>query len=386
MRDPSPRSLSKVKEDPYRYAETALTRDLNRVRGALARIPTASLNTYEGADPENAARLAAVICLLSGLLTVAFLPLDPPTEEIGAAGWVGAAAIIAATFAGGRWLLRARPVPSFDWLLGFSYLGLVQVAVLVWLAGGAGTAYQKLVLLWVGAAAGVHPARRALVFLGATAVVASAPLVYDGWSSDAARTIASDVLLWWALGLITLGLMTYVRAQRVRLRADEEAAQELARADALTGLGNRLAFDEALQSEMARSARANSTMSVVILDIDDFKNLNDRYGHLEGDRCLRNLAETIREATRGGDRGFRWGGDEFILLLPDTAYDGAEDTAARLASDVLNHCADADGKPLSISWGSAEIGTGMDADELLGHADLALMNHKRQKLTAQSGG
>src|SRR5206468_1451933 len=107
-----------------------------------------------------------------------------------------------------------------------------------------------------------------LTFLGAIAVVSSAPLVYDGWSSDAARTIATDILLWWALGLITLGLMTYVRAQRVRLRADQEAAAELARADALTGLGNRRAFDEALTSEIARSARADSTMSVVLLDID----------------------------------------------------------------------------------------------------------------------
>jgi diguanylate cyclase (GGDEF)-like protein len=363
-----------------------LTHNPDRLRTALRRVPTAALNSYEGADPENAARIAAALWLLSGLLTLIFLPLDPPTDAIGSAGWVIAAAVVATSIVGGRRILRRQTPPSWDALLALSYVGVGQVAIMVWLAGGAGSAYQNLALLWVGTAAGIHPLRRALTFLAATAVVAAAPLVYDGWSSDAARTIASDVLLWWALGVITLALMTYVRAQRVRLRADEEAAQELARADALTGLGNRLAFDEALTAEMARSARAGSTMSVVILDIDGFKHLNDRFGHLEGDRCLRNLAEIIREATRGGDRGFRWGGDEFIALLPDTTYAGAEDAAERLASDVMNHCADASGTPVSISWGAAEMTPGMTSDELLGHADLTLMNHKRQRLEARSRG
>jgi GGDEF domain-containing protein len=87
---------------------------------------------------------------------------------------------------------------------------------------------------------------------------------------------------------------------------------------------------------------------------------------------------------RGGDRGFRWGGDEFALLLPDTDHEGAEQAAARLASDVLNTCSDAQGQPLSVTWGAAQAIPGMTAEELLAQSDLALMTQKRKRL--QLGG
>ena len=112
--------------------------------------------------------------------------------------------------------------------------------------------------------------------------------------------------MWAALAILIMLLMTYVRSQRVRLRAEEEKAQHLARADSLTGLGNRRAFDEALTAEVARVRRAESTVSIALLDIDGFKDLNDRYGHLEGDRCLKELADAIADSIRGGDRAFRW--------------------------------------------------------------------------------
>ena len=216
----------------------------------LGRLLTRGAQTYAGADQGNAARIVALLWVLSGLLALAFLPFDPPTAAIGPAGWAIAGVLVAGSLVGGRSVLRRRPPPRFAVLLALSYLGLAQVAALEWLAGGAGSAYQNLYLLWVGSAMGIHPPRRALTFLGATVLVASAPLLYEGWSSQAASSIATDVLLWSVLGLIMLGLMVYVRAQRVRLRAEEEQAQHLARADALTELGNRRAFDEALETEI----------------------------------------------------------------------------------------------------------------------------------------
>jgi diguanylate cyclase (GGDEF)-like protein len=345
----------------------------------LSRLLTREGQTYEGADRGNAARIVALIWMLSALLELAYLPLDHPTAAIGPAGWALAASLVAASVAGGVYLLHLPP-PGFNYLLSLSYLGLAQVAALEWLAGGASSAYQTLYLLWVGSATGVHPPRRALAFLGAAALVASAPLLYDGWSSGAATSIATDVLLWSVLGLIMLRLMVYVRAQRLRLQGEEEQAQRLARADVLTELGNRRAFDEALEVEMARSQRASSTVSVALVDIDGFKQTNDEYGHLEGDRCLRQAAEAVRRTMRGGDRGFRWGGDEFALLLPDTDHEGAEQAAARLASEVLSTCSDAEGRPLSVSWGAAETTAGMTAEELLTQADLALMGQKRERL------
>jgi diguanylate cyclase (GGDEF)-like protein len=346
----------------------------------LGRLLTRGAQTYAGADQGNAARIVALLWVLSGLLTLAFLPFDHPTAATGLTGWALAAALVAGSLVGGRHVLRRRPPPGFTDLLTLSYLGLAQVAALEWLAGGAGSAYQKLYLLWVGSAMGIHPPRRALAFLGATVLVASAPLLYDGWSAAAAASIATDVLLWSVLGVIVLALMVYVRAQRVRLRDEEEKAQRLARVDALTELGNRRAFDEALETEMARSGRARSTVSVALVDIDGLKRINDEFGHLDGDRCLRQVAQAVKRTMRGGDRGFRWGGDEFALLLPDTHHEDAEQAAARLASEILNTCSDAEGRPLSISWGVAEAISGMTADELLAHSDLALMGQKRERL------
>ena len=346
----------------------------------LGRLLTRGAQTYAGADQGNAARIVALLWVLSGLLALAFLPFDPPTAAIGSAGWVLAGGLVAGSLAGGRSVLHRQPPPRFAVLLTLSYLGLAQVAALEWLAGGAGSAYQNLYLLWVGSAMGVHPPRRALTFLGAAVLVASAPLLYDGWSSSAATSIVTDVLLWSVFGLIILGLMVYVRAQRVRLRAEEERAQRLARVDSLTELANRRAFDEALETEMARSERASSKVSVALVDIDHFKRINDEFGHLDGDRCLKQAAEAVRRAMRGGDRGFRWGGDEFALLLPDTDHEGAEQAAVRLASEILNTCSDAEGRPLSVSWGAAEATEGMTAEELLTQADLALMGQKRERL------
>lgn len=276
--------------------------------------------------------------------------------------------------------MRHQSPLSFNALLAVNYVGLAQVGLLVWLAGGAGSAYQNLFLLWIGSAMGTHPPRRGLIFLGVTAAAAALPLAYDGWSSDSASAIAPDFFLWAALGLLVMALMVYVRAQRLALSVEEERAQQLARADDLTGLGNRRAFDEALEAEMARSRRAGSTLSVALLDVNHFKDLNDLFGHLEGDRCLSHVASAIAKALRGGDRAFRWGGDEIAVLLPDTGYEGGQRALERIAAAVASGCSAPDGRALTISWGVAEVTGDMSAKELLGRADLALIAHKRETI------
>jgi diguanylate cyclase (GGDEF)-like protein len=337
---------------------------------------------YAGADQANAGRIVALLWLLSAILTLCFFPLDPPTDAIGSAGWFVAGLLVAGSVVGARHLLRRDPPLDFNELLALSFLGLAQVALLEWLAGGADSVYEGLFILWVGSAMGIHPPRRAFLFLGATAVALALPLEYDGWSGPAAADIAAQFLLFAALGTIMLGLMLYVRGQRVRLRSDEAAAQQLARADPLTSMGNRRAFDEALGAEVARARRAHSTVSVALLDIDGFKALNDTFGHLEGDRLLRLTSGAIQRALRAGDRAFRWGGDEFALLLPDTDFAGAEEALARVAAGVMASCSAPDGRALTGSWGIAELDGEMTPSELLAQADLMLMGHKRQKATA----
>src|SRR5204862_6949646 len=93
-------------------------------------------------------------------------------------------------------------------------------------------------------------------------------------------------------------------------------ANALARVDPLTGLGNRRAFEESMATEIARSRRHESPLSLLICDLDQFKKINDAYGHLAGDNCLRQVADALRNELRGADVCFRWGGDEFVVVLP----------------------------------------------------------------------
>jgi diguanylate cyclase (GGDEF)-like protein len=343
----------------------------------LARVLGGDTNTYEGVDRVNAARLVAILAALSGLLTLAYLAFDPPTHAIGSAGWAIAGAVTVAQVACGAVLLRDRWRPGFNELLALSYLGLASVALMVWLAGGTGTPYESLYLLWLGSAVGVHPPRRALTFLAFTAVAASLPLAYDGWDSAAGSDIATSFLMWAAIAALLMLLMISIRAQRIRLRAEEARAQQLARADSLTGLGNRRAFDEALTAEMARARRVASTVSVALVDVDGFKKLNDRFGHLQGDRCLREVAAAITDSTRGGDRAFRWGGDEIVVLFPDTDHEGAREIMIRMAQRVEGTVAGPEGWKVTISWGAAELTEAMSAADLLSAADGVLMAGKR---------
>ena len=345
-------------------------RNLPRVLGGAA-------NTYEGADGVNAARLVGVLAGLSGLLTAAYFAFAPPTDAIGPGGWAIAGALMLAQVACGAALLRGRWRPGFNGLLLLSYLGLASVAVMVSLAGGTGTPYESLYLLWLGSAVGVHPPRRALTFLGFTAVAASLPLAYDGYDSATGSDIATSFLMWAAIATLLMLLMISVRAQRVRLRAEEARAQQLARADSLTGLGNRRAFDEAVTAEVARARRVSSTVSVALVDVDGFKKLNDRFGHLEGDRCLREVAEAIVDSTRGGDRAFRWGGDEVVVLFPDTDHEGAREIMGRMAERVRDVVDGPGGWEVTISWGAAELTDAMSPGDLLSAADDGLMAEKR---------
>ena len=118
---------------------------------------------YAGSDRANATRIVALLWLLSAVLAIAFLPFDPPTEAIGGGG-VGARRRDHRRQPGRREAPAARRPLGFNELLALSYLGLAQVAVLVWLGGGAGSAYENLYLLWVGAGTGIHPPRRALAY------------------------------------------------------------------------------------------------------------------------------------------------------------------------------------------------------------------------------
>jgi len=205
---------------------------------------------------------------------------------------------------------------------------------------------------------------------------AALPLLYE---DGAAEAVTRDVLIIAGAGLSVLVLMTYVRAQRVGLSAGAEKAEALARADALTGVGNRRAFDEALTAEVSRTVRAGSPLSVALIDLDDFKAINDRHGHLEGDRYLRQVTAAVTHTIRGGDRCFRWGGDELAVLLPDTPRAEADAVCRRVCAAVTSACSTSDGEPIKLSYGVAELTEGATPIELVRAADEELMHTKERK-------
>jgi diguanylate cyclase (GGDEF)-like protein len=338
-------------------------------------------NPYAGADLANARRLVGVLSVLSGLLAGAYLGFGQPTAAIGGAGWAVAAFVIAGQVVVLPLLLVRRP-PSFGGLLAISYAGFAAVALLNWLMLGDGDSamtrpvYDGLFLLSLGAGVGVHPPRRAIPILLVAAFAAALPLIYDGWNSYEAKWVSVEVLLWWALGAVIVMLMSYVRAQRVGLAAQEAEARDSARVDALTGLGNRLAFDEALAAEIARSRRGGSMLTVVMLDLDGLKATNDARGHAEGDRRLCELAVLLRGGLRAGDRAFRWGGDEFTVLLPETTPDTARAAVQRVARQSV-----AEGTPVAFSFGVAGLDDGVDAQELMARADRDLLACKSRQRT-----
>jgi diguanylate cyclase (GGDEF)-like protein len=326
---------------------------------------------YQGADWNSTRRVAAAILALSALLSLAFLPLEPVDEEIGAAGWAVAGALILAGFAGAVAVVRRNP--SFDELLAIAYLGVAGIATLNWLARGGSSAYEDLFVLWMAAGA-LHPPRRAVVHLGVLVLALGLPLAYQGTSSMVVGDMIAEALILIALGSIMITYLFYARRQRLGLQSGAEVARRLARVDTQTGLGNRRAFDEALTVEMSRTAFDGLPLSVGLVDIDGLRRVNDGWGHLEGDRCLREVAAVIAKTVRPSDACFRWGGDEFAVIMPSTDAAQAEAAVQRIAAAVPADVVPPGDEPVSLRYGIAEIQPGMDGEDLVGAADLALMS------------
>jgi diguanylate cyclase (GGDEF)-like protein len=154
-------------------------------------------------------------------------------------------------------------------------------------------------------------------------------------------------------------------------------ARELAELDSLTGLHNRRLFYEFLAREIARARRYERFVSVIVFDLDDFKRINDRIGHLAGDGVLADVAECVRSAVRSTDIPCRVGGDEFAVILPESSRDDAELLADRIALAIRTQKVEKVGA-LKISAGVAELRGEDTAADLFKRADDALLRAKSQ--------
>ncbi len=157
-----------------------------------------------------------------------------------------------------------------------------------------------------------------------------------------------------------------------------EAQIAQARTDPLTGLVNRRALDEELQRRFAERKRTGSPLSVLLIDVDRFKDFNDLHGHRAGDEALRVISGALRGTMRHVDMVARYGGDEFLVMLPGTTIDGAKLVAERTRQDISRTCFRYDGKNLglTVSVGVAQLDGGEQIARLLQRADHAMYASK----------
>jgi len=160
-----------------------------------------------------------------------------------------------------------------------------------------------------------------------------------------------------------------------------ERQRRLSRRESLTGCFNRRAFYELFPREVERARRLGQGVAVVFLDIDHFKNINDRHGHEAGDRVLQQLAARLRGIIRETDLLFRWGGEEFVILLPHTGVDEAAALGERIRAAVADRPFAAGDShhtvAVTVSVGVAGTGEGpANPDALLARADAACYRAK----------
>jgi diguanylate cyclase (GGDEF)-like protein len=173
----------------------------------------------------------------------------------------------------------------------------------------------------------------------------------------------------------TLGHTASLLIENLLLKRRRQRAQKFALTDPLTRLYNRTSGIHQLEVELARSHRTGRTLTALMLDVDDFKRLNDRYGHLQGDVALRAMADVMRKTVRRSDTVCRYGGEEFLVVLPETGPDDAAILAARLAAAV-EACGTQLELPLTASIGMAAVRENDTVEAILQRADQALYASK----------
>jgi len=166
-------------------------------------------------------------------------------------------------------------------------------------------------------------------------------------------------------------------AWAMKLRQANVKLRYLAQTDRLTGLHNRTALDEVLAREVERSSRAGRDFAIVLIDVDNFKQINDEFGHPAGDRVLVALAAILKATIRAEDTAGRWGGEEFLILCPAAGAAQAREVAERICAAVRAHGFET-GRRHTVSAGVAALRVGDGRDGLLQRVDAALYQAKHE--------
>jgi diguanylate cyclase (GGDEF)-like protein len=223
----------------------------------------------------------------------------------------------------------------------------------------------------------------AIIILSLTALVVSLSVSFYlkgaktifGWDlSVAVRALVGLVVVFTGHMIYQHLRLRTIQRELAEQQIQAEVFRRLAMFDPLTGLYNRRFAEQRLKAETARSQRRGLSMIVVLLDLNNFKEINDGYGHLVGDHVLKEFAKCLSRSTRGSDLAVRWGGDEFMLLLLDCEVEQLSIVLARLEGFSV----ELRGKPLVVSFsvGWEAYHPGDEIEGLIEKADRNLYSHK----------
>ena len=311
-----------------------------------------------------AGRVAAVLLILAGLVTIASVGLPEPSGfnrsgvlAVGTMGAVLGAVLLLLPWH--RWPTRASVVLVAP--------ALVLITLHNWYGGQDPFRYSiffLVVFVWIGT---FHPSGTAALIAIPTTAAYLGPLLAVHASASALSSAVYAVPLFIAVGEI----LAWRSARVAQLEHELRAA---ALHDPLTGLANRRLIVDRLDAALARATRSRSLVHVLYVDVDDFKAINDTFGHDCGDRVLVALAETLQAAVRPGDTVGRVAGDEFVVLLESDDPLAGEMAASRVLGMLRTP------SPTSSAWLSATVSIGVansaecssDPNELLRAADNAL--------------
>ena len=252
-------------------------------------------------------------------------------------------------------------------------VALVFVTGLVMLTGGFTSPFTFGFPLIVGAGALLVAPRVAI----ALSILATVGYLGAGFAID--QTPEPGPLITMGVSLTGVYLLAYVGASVGReQRRARDAAIRLSTIDSLTGLYNRTYFFSALEREIARGDRSGRAFCLVMLDLDDLKAVNDRFGHIAGDQVLRSVADIVRGGVRKIDVAARYGGDEFVALLPETDPTGGWVLAEKVRLTVAEQAPPGVDPGPTVSVGVVSYpADGRSADALLVSADRAMYASKR---------
>jgi diguanylate cyclase (GGDEF)-like protein len=324
-----------------------------------------------GAGDEEAQRLAT-IGRTAGLLFLTGVPLGPLVEATVPGGHIltGVGLSLLGLISGLVCLRLPWQRLSMRWIHATALLATVEVSLGVVSSAATAAAFSWLFVLIAAAAAYAFRERRTLAaYVGILSFGLALPIVSQG-------DLDGDTLARTVLGIVVLATMVMVvAALRERLESGQQELRELASRDPLTGVGNYRLLHERLEYELTRHQRNTLKFSLLVIDLDRFKHVNERLGHAAGDEVLRRVARVLCRAVRQQDTVVRQGGDEFAVLAPETDAEGAE----RLTERIKEQLAEVQFEGETIG---AAVGFAVFPDEaistqlLLARADARLLAEK----------